>query len=602
MKGKAYHATVGQWLRDDGLETTWRRIIKIYLMSHQANADRAARLVQQGRPTIMVEADKGGDKPDVRYILADKFFTDVIDSGHGLRGEIDQGNNHMGEWLLGLTFGQWAAFYEFTLAHVDRAARKRAGQYFTPDDVAAMMATKAVAHFGQHETALKKLSASNLNHHHQTGGDDNSNKKIWCDPAAGIGNLAYYLIAAQTQPEIFLRDNIFFIDRDPLALFIGRVLLTVAFQRQQKNLFHDIESKFITADFLTHPNLPYFDYALFNPPYGQLRQNDKLWQQSAFATKSAGDLYACFMERVMERAVGFVAITPQSFTHAAKFFSLRTLLLTSGKNIVIYNFDNVPDNIFRGRKFGSDNSNRVNSIRAAITIFHKNSESKNSKQATVSFVITPLLRWRAAERARLFDSIDIFLTPLPLHDMGAAIFPKCPRGLDNLYQQSLSWPRLASLLAPKPTRYFLAVPTTPRYFISAMKTHPRRTSYRLLYFYQAVSRDRAYLLINSSICYWWWRLCDGGMTLSYQTLASLPLLVSSAPAPRLLKLLAQSEKIRRVNKKNAGRDNENVKHDRSLVARLNDILLADCFPKGDKSWGAQLLQLHDNSVLLGKTI
>ncbi|MCX8515919.1 MAG: hypothetical protein ORN57_02870, partial [Alphaproteobacteria bacterium] len=117
-----------------------------------------------------------------------------------------------------------------------------------------------------------------------------------------------------------------------------------------------------------------------------------------------------------------------------------------------------------------------------------------------------------------------------------------------------------------------------------------------------VSRDRAYLLINSSICYWWWRLCDGGMTLSYQTLASLPLLVSSVPAPYLLKLLAQSEKIRRVNKKNAGRDNENVKHDRSLVARLNAILLADCFPKGDKSWGAQLLQLHDNSVLLGKTI
>jgi hypothetical protein len=36
--------------------------------------------------------------------------------------------------------------------------------------------------------------------------------------------------------------------------------------------------------------------------------------------------------------------------------------------------------------------------------------------------------------------------------------------------------------------------------------------------------NKAYLLLNSSFMYWWWRVRDGGMTLSFETIKSLPLL------------------------------------------------------------------------------
>ncbi len=196
---KNNHQQLAQWLTDHGLETTW-----LFLLMNK----------------IVAENVKTGGH--LQNILRDKKFQTIK--------KIADDN-----LLDGLSMGQVAALYEFSLAHCDRAARKTAGQYFTPDDVAEIMAQKAINNFGK---------------------DKN---KIWCDPCAGVGNLSYYVIAAQDNPEEFLRHNIIFIDRDPLALLIARTLLAIAFQNKNENLFHDIEKKFIVADFLQDDSLPTVD-------------------------------------------------------------------------------------------------------------------------------------------------------------------------------------------------------------------------------------------------------------------------------------------------------------------------------------------------------
>ena len=84
--------------------------------------------------------------------------------------------------IKNLSVGEISAVYEYSLAHVDRNSRKESGQFFTPDDVAQMMAKKS---------------------------DSFPKESVWVDPCSGIGNLSYWLIHSQNNPEAFLQKNIF---------------------------------------------------------------------------------------------------------------------------------------------------------------------------------------------------------------------------------------------------------------------------------------------------------------------------------------------------------------------------------------------------------
>lgn len=471
-----------------------------------------------------------------------------------------------------LTFGEIAELYEFSLSLSDAKGRKTSGQYFTPDDIAKLLALKSKQHF------LKPNA-------------------IWCDPAVGIGNLSYPLIQQQPEPEDFLQHRMVFFDTDKTALLIARILLTVTFQNKITNLFHQLESRFIHANFLTEQDftgkpLPQFDYALLNPPYAQMLQSDTIFKNQNFLTKPAGDLYTLFLEKLLlnQHLLGFVALTPQSFTHAKKFLSLRKLLLQQAFHVTIYNFDNVPDNIFNQKKFGSFNSNQANSTRAAITLVHLKSYDDLKKNHPTKLRITPLLRWRRQERAKFLQKIDEFLTsiPKPNHD----IFPKLTPQLLKLYNEQQSWQNFKNLLSDSPTSYILYLPSTPRYFISALQKLPKRTSIKKLFFLNQTAKIQAYLLLNSSFAYWWWRLVDGGMSISKKTLLTMPLPPTISPNKKLYNKLLLSEKNNRVFKKNAGKNNENVKHKKNLINDLNYWLL----PK----YANDLIKLHQNSNLSEK--
>jgi hypothetical protein len=482
-------------------------------------------------------------KPELSYILESKHFKNVK------KMEVDI--------LSGLTIGEISVLYEYSVAVCDSDSRKSNGQFFTPDDVAEYMAICS-RDFGV---------------------------GVWLDPCSGIGNLSWHLISIQDDPEDFLLNHLILSDRDELALLIARTLFTISFQNKRKRLFEEIEKNFVALDFLSVADsgslelfdtnsqlskIPVHDFVIVNPPYLATDIDVR------FETSKAGDLYAYFLENIIKTSRGFISITPQSFTNAGKFKSLRKLLLDNYENLTIFTFDNVPANIFKGIKFGSKNSNQANSIRASIVIAR---EGKGKRQ------ITSLIRWRSSERELLFTSLDKFLSDVPLSD---SYFPKVSKDYKRLYMYVKDNGTLGDLLSSKTTKYPLHVPSAPRYFIPALKKPVQRSSQKTLFFRTSSDRDYAYMLINSSFMYWWWRVRDGGMTLSLETITSLPLLdfeVESA----LIAALEKSEKTNKVYKQNAGAAQENVKHPKDLMIRVNKAVIPD--------YADLLITLHDNSEL-----
>jgi len=498
-----------------GIEKTWRKILATHLRTN----------------------------PTFSYILQSREFAKVGYFGTDL--------------IRDLSIGDISVLYEFSVSYLNDSSRKSNGQYFTPDDVAIFMASKS------------KLFGDGT----------------WLDPCSGIGNLSWHLVSIQKDPENFLIHRLKLSDKDPLALLIARTVFTLSFQKKFVDLFHRIEKNFVTFDFLSvsencSPELfgtsfpiseiPVHDYVIVNPPYLATEIDFR------FETANSSDLYSYFLENIIKTSRGFISVTPQSFTNALKFESLRSLLLRKFQNLTIYNFDNVPANLFKGIKFGSTNTNHVNSTRAAIMIAIEGHGSRR---------ISPLVRWKSDERHLLFQKIENHLSEVPLTDK---FFPKVDQRYRNLYFEVYKLDVLGSLISPKATNYPLYIPSAPRYFISALITPVSRASQKCIYFRSAKDRNFAYLLINSSFFYWWWRVRDGGMTLSLETLVSVPLL-QFVVDEKLVSALKRSEKSNKVYKMNAGAAQENVKHPLSLLKRVNDVVI----PK----YSNLLIILHQNSDL-----
>lgn len=450
--------------------------------------------------------------------------------------------------LDSLPIGRISVLYEFSLAHVDHSSRKEAGQYFTPDDVSRLLVEQS-----------KSFS-----------------KGVWLDPCSGIGNLSYWLTKAQDNSEEFLKNQLVIIDRDPIALFVARSLLFLLFQEKEEGLFEAIKPHFIQRDFLEDTELPQHDYAILNPPYVAVPMDER------FETAETRDRYAYFLERIIKSSKGFISITPQSFTHGGKFSSLRKLLMENYENIDIMCFDNMPDSIFKGIKFGSTNTNMKNSTRAAIMIARKDADT--------GYRLTSLLRWQSADRAQMLKTAHQHLSETQFSE---SMFPKNYSYLQDFYEEVIAegWTSLSNFVTEEETAYKLTVPSSPRYFIPAVKRDLARSNMKTIFFKDEQSRNLLYPILNSSLLYWWWKVNDGGMTVSSQTLLSLPIPNDLKTDEEWIQRIAISEANSLVIKQNAGKAVENVKHDASLVNELNEHLfgkeIADAF-----------LRVHSNSDVI----
>lgn len=517
---RAVAGEVARSIDEIGLERTWRS-----LMVHRVNVSESP-----DREIMLRTLRSGGGS---------------LSSTHNL--------------LAGLEYYEVGVLYEFSLAHSSHDARKEAGQFFTPDDVALEMALRA-----------RKI-------------DDGS---MWIDPCCGLGNLTYWLAKVQEDPANFLKTRMLLVDRDKLALLLAAVMLTLELGGATSGVFVALRSRSRARDFLS-TSLPEAKNAIVNPPYVVVEADRR------FGSSDSRDLYAYFIEHLLDTCRGIVSITPQSFTNGKKFSGLRELLAERLTTADIYCFDNVPDNIFKGVKFGSQNSNMVNSTRPAILVGTVDpSFNDASSRHRGRFRITPLMRWRASERATMFAKMDDLLTPF---EPDGKPFPKVSPGQANLLTHLMRSQRsIRDLTSVEETDLALYVPTTPRYFITASKRALGRSSVRRLYFDSVKDQDLAYVILNSDLAYWWWRVFDGGMSLSHQTLMSIPVPDDSKVSKRLVTELEASERSNGVTKLNAGVIAENVKHPDALIRRLTLSLLGD---------DAMLLDgIRSNSALRTKSV
>lgn len=398
---------------------------------------------------------------------------------------IKSDSKHVNEFLRNSNFGQ---LYEMGLAEEDKEKKKSNGQYFTPEDVATIMAQW-----------FANLDAENV-----------------CDVACGTGNLILnYLeiIGIKKATELISSGKLYLYDFDETALNICKTSILLKYGIQYKNMIHDIYCDFL--DMKIH--LPENCKVISNPPYARIESISYKWGDSEIISNTK-EYYAAFIEKIIKQSKRSVIITPFSFMGGTKFYSLRKLM--NNYNGFIVAFDNVPGNIFSGKKFGIFNTNTSNSVRAAITVI----ENKENKKG---FRTSSFIRFKNIEREKLLNTkvLESFLSDeYQIITSQNSMYFKCNKELTEVYKiwKEKSSKTLSNYVCEN-GQFLLSMPNTCRYITVASSKELKRSGQIILRFSDKDVYNFVYCLINSSFAYWYWRLYDGGITYQKGLLLSLPI-------------------------------------------------------------------------------
>ena len=445
-----------------------------------------------------------------------------------------------------LNIDNFGELYEIGLAIEDKILKKKSGQYYTPDDVANVMANWLLE----------------------------CDEKIVCDVACGTGKLILTylkLIGYKKARELISSGYLYLYDFDETALMICKTVITILYGKDISSNIHDIVGDFLDKNIALPDNCK----VISNPPYARIESNNENWEltNNVINTK---EYYSAFMEKIFKQSSSTVIITPFSFISGNKFYSLRKSMCDLGYGFVVA-FDNVPGNIFCGRKHGIFNTNTANSVRAAITVFHKNEEKHG-------YQISSLIRFKNEERDDLLvgDVLKNNLSnTLQLIDENNKTFKKVSKSLSSVYT---NWTNksnyiLKDFISKTKTDYFLDIPNTCRYYTTASSKKLKRTGSISLYIKDKEYYDFIYCLINSSFAYWWWRIYDGGITYPISLLTSMPIPVNLLTIDDkkffndIKTEMVSKENEYIVTKMNAGDAQENIKFPEEYRNKINERIL-----------------------------
>ena len=389
-----------------------------------------------------------------------------------------------------ININQFSNLYEIGLAIDDKLQKKKHGQYYTPDDVALVMSKWLI-----------ECEGENI-----------------CDVGCGTGNLILtYLdsIGKKNAIKLLKEGKIYLYDYDKVAL---KICKTSIIKRYGLDLYDSIND--ILCDFLNKEiTLPENCKVISNPPYSSINSYNENWVISD-VIKDSHEWYSAFMEKIFEQGKSSVIITPFSFVSGNKFYSLRKKMCELG-NGNIFVFDNVPGNIFYGKKHGIFNSNTANSVRASITILNSSKEKKG-------FKVSPMIRFKKEERKKLLknDILESTLNDnLQIIDNKNICFKKIFKDLNYIYDNWITKSnfKFKDLLSKERNNYLIDIPNTCRYNTTASSKKLNRVGSITVY---AKTEEEFYFLycfINSSFAYWWWRIYDGGITYSKGLINIMPL-------------------------------------------------------------------------------
>lgn len=436
----------------------------------------------------------------------------------------------------------YGELYETGLAHVNKINKKEMGKYYTPKDVAITMSNW-----------LKPLK-----------GD------IICDVGCGVGNLILsYLDVIGKKNTIQLLDNkcIYLYDMDEVALEICKYSIAIKYGKEYLN---KINAK--CCDFLSkNIKLPKNSKVISNPPYYKIASVGENWNITKILIDSR-ELYSVFMEKIIKQSVSSVIITPYSFIGSSKFYSLRKFM--NNYNGFVVSFDNVPGCIFNGRKHGVFNSNKGNSVRAAITIVENKEDIKG-------FKFGPLIRFKTDERNAMLDNNYLYSLVNDRYQQVNAkkrAYYKCYIDLLDLLDkwESLSKKKMSNLIG-QDGKYDICLPTTCRYFTVGAKRNLLRDGKRIIKVKDKNKYNYIYCMLNSSFAYWYWRLYDGGINCPLTIINNIPVfydILNDIQKNEINKIAEEMQSMESeflVYKINAGKKQENIKFPIKYRNAINKI-------------------------------
>jgi SAM-dependent methyltransferase len=274
-----------------------------------------------------------------------------------------------------LQIKNFGELYEIGLAAQDKNKKKKNGQYFTPDDVALVMSKW-----------LRKEEGTNV-----------------CDVGCGTGRLILTylsLLGYDEARKLISSGNLYLYDLDSTALMICKTSIAVIYGVDILSSIHGIVGDFL-SDII---HLPSDSKVISNPPYAPIDEIGENWADEDGVIKESMELYSAFMDKEFRESKSTVIITPFSFISSPKFQNLRYAMCQMGNGFIVA-FDNVPGNIFCGKKKGIFNTNTANSVRASITVFRKNNNLKG-------FRVTHLIRFKGKERKNLLipEKLESYLS------------------------------------------------------------------------------------------------------------------------------------------------------------------------------------------------
>lgn len=432
--------------------------------------------------------------------------------------------------------------YEIGLEHENKINKKEMGKYYTPKDVAKIMSNWLLPLPGE---------------------------KV-CDVGCGVGNLIIsYLdcLGKDKAYNLIESGNLYLYDKDDIALEICKYSLAIKYGVE---LLKKINTK--NCDFLSNKvKLPKNSKVISNPPYYKIIEYGNDWDITKVIIDSK-ELYSSFIEKIIKQSVSSVIITPYSFIGSGKFYSLRTLM--NNYNGFVVSFDNVPGNIFNGRKHGVFNTNKGNSVRAAITVVEN---KKNVK----GFRFSPLIRFKTEERNLMLNNdylYNLINDRYQLVNAKRKSYYKCHKELLKVLDlwEEKSNKKMGSLIDSN-EGIKLYVPTTCRYFTVGSKKELIRDGKRIINVKAKENYNYVYCMLNSTFAYWYWRLYDGGINCPLTIINSIPVfydLFSEKQKETLNKIaeeMQQKEKNYLVYKMNAGKKQENIKFPVEYRDRINKL-------------------------------
>lgn len=444
-----------------------------------------------------------------------------------------------------LNVDNFGELYEIGLAHTNKIAKKEMGKYFTPPDVAKLMANW-----------LSTLQGENV-----------------CDVCCGTGNLILSYLKNLDKKDLYsLLNNkrIFLYDIDSLALKICLYSIGIIYGKEYMKNVTVVDGDFLNRNVVLPANCK----VISNPPYYKIKEINNTWKNTDVIEKSK-EFYSSIMEKIITQSNASVIITPYSFIGGEKFYPLRKKL--NNYNGFIVSFDNVPGSIFSGKKHGIFNSNNTNSVRAAITVVENKADKKG-------FKLSPLIRFKNSEKEELLNTITLgkyVSDTYQIVDDNNKAYYKCFPSLIPLFNNWInkSDECLRDIVAEEKTKYSICVPNSCRYFTVASVKDLKRTGKNTLYFKNEIDRNLSYCLINSSFAYWHWRLYDGGITYPVGLLLNLPIFFNNLSISEKEKLNEIAKEMQSIEenylsyKKNAGEMQENIKFPEKYRQQVNEVLL-----------------------------